>query len=80
MKIMLKWEYAEGDFDTKDIVLTAIKGQKVKGERCADIAIKDGMNFCIGSIDLGRTQVEDANVLAEEIVRRFNEFPAELKK
>lgn len=77
---MLKWEYAEGNFDTKDVVLVAIEGREVRGERCADIAIKDGMNFCIGSIDLGRTQLKDANILAEEIVRRFNEFPAELKK
>lgn len=75
MKLTLKWDYAEGDFDTKNVVLVAIKGQTVRGERCADIAIKDGMNFCIGSIHLGRTQLEDANALAGEIVRRFNEFP-----
>ena len=80
MKLTLKWEYTEGDFDTKDVVLVAIKGQEVRGEQSADIAIKDGMNFRIGSIHLGRTQLEDANALAEEIVRRFNEFPAELKK
>lgn len=80
MKLTLKWVYAKGDFDTKDVVLVAIKGQEVKGEQRADIAIKDGMNFCIGSIYLGGTQLEDANALAEEIVRRFNEFPTELKK
>ena len=79
MKLTLKWSYAHGDFDTKDVVLVAIKGKKVKGERCADIAIKDGMNYCIGSIDLGATQLEDANALAEEIVRRFNEFPEDQK-
>lgn len=66
--------------DTKNVVLVATKGQTVRGERCADIVIKDGMNFCIGSINLVRTRSEDANALAAEIVRRFNEFPAELKK
>ena len=80
MKLTLKWNYAEGDFDTKDVKLVAIVGNKSRGERSADIAISDGMNYCIGSIDLGATQLEDANALAKEIVRRFNEFPAELKQ
>lgn len=79
MKLTLKWSYAHGDFDTKDVKLVAIVGNKSRGERSADIAIKDGMNFCIGSIDLGATQLEDANALAEEIVRRFNEFPQDQK-
>lgn len=80
MKLRLKRKYSEGYFDTKDTVLVAINGQGPKGEWYAEIAIKNGMNYCIGSIDLGRTQLEDANALAEEIVRRFNEFPSELKK
>ena len=80
MKLTLKWSYARGDFDTKDVELVAIVGQKFKRERSADIAIKDGMNFCIGSIDLGDTQIEDANALAKEIVRRFNEFPEDKKR
>lgn len=79
MKLTLKWSYAHGDFDTKDVELVAIVGQKSKGERSADIAIRDGMNLCIGSIDLGATQLEDANALAKEIVRRFNEFPQDQK-
>ena len=79
MKLTLKWSYAHGDFDTKDVELVAIAGKKSKYERSADIAIKDGMNYCIGSIDLGATQLEDANALAEEIVRRFNEFPQDQK-
>lgn len=79
MKLTLKWSYAHGDFDTKDVKLVAVVGNKSRGERSADIAIKDGMNYCIGSIDLGATQLEDANALAKEIVRRFNEFPQDQK-
>lgn len=79
MKLTLKWSYAQGDFDTKDVELVAIVGQKPKCERSANIAIRDEMNFCIGSIDLGATQLEDANALAKEIVRRFNEFPQDQK-
>lgn len=80
MKLTLKWEYAEGELDTRTMVLVAIPGRGVRGERAAEIAVKDGMNYVVGSIDLGCTQVEDANRLAEEIVRRFNDFPEDLKR
>lgn len=79
MKLTLKWSYAQGDFDTKDVELVAIVGNKSKKDRSAEIAISAGMNYCIGSIDLGATQLEDANALAKEIVRRFNEFPQDQK-
>lgn len=80
MKIKLKWKYAEGEFETKDITLVAIHGCRVKGERSAEIAIKDGWNLSIGTVDMGATQVEDANILVDEIVRRFNEFPENDKR
>lgn len=37
------------------------------------------LKLVCGSIDLGKTQVDDANKLCQEIVRRFNEFPEEGK-
>lgn len=80
MKLTLKWEYAEGELDTRKMVLVSIPGRETRGERAAEIAVKDGMNYVVGSIDLGSTQVEDANRLAEEIVRRFNDFPEDLKR
>lgn len=80
MRLTLKLEYAEGQFDTRTAVLVPIPGNGSRGERQAEIAIRDGTNYVVGSIDLGLTQVEDANRLAEEIVRRFNDFPEELKR
>ena len=44
----------------------------------AELAIKDGMNFTIADIHF--SDVESSNALCEEIVRRFNEFPEELKR
>lgn len=82
MKIKLKWEYAEGEMDTKTMELICIKarGKRMCGpdEIDAELAIKDGMNFTIADIHLG--DVESSNALCEEIVRRFNEFPEELKR
>ena len=82
MKVKLKWKYAEGEMDTKTMKLICIKarGKRKCGpdEIDAELAIKDGMNFTIADIHLG--DVESSNALFEEIVRRFNEFPEELKR
>ena len=82
MKIKLKFRYAEGEMDTKTMKLICIKarGKRICGpdEIDAELAIEDGMNFTIADIHLG--DVESSNVLCEEIVRRFNEFPEELKR
>ena len=81
MKIKLKWKYAEGEMDTKTMKLICIKarGKRMCGREIdAELAIKDGMNFTIADIHLG--DVESSNALCEEIVRRFNEFPEELKR
>ena len=81
MIVTLKWAYADGSFDTKTLKLVCIPGRNnaFHKEREAEISIADGMNLVCGSIDLGKTQVEDANKLCQEIVRRFNEFPEEGK-
>ena len=82
MKIKLKWKYVEDEMDTKTMKLICIKarGKRMCGrdEIDAELAIKDGMNFTIADIHLG--DVESSNALCEEIVRRFNEFPEELKR
>lgn len=82
MEIQIKWSYAEGELDTKTMKLVCIKA---RGKRCfspdeidAELAIEDGMNFSIAEIHTGLA--ESSNALCEEIVRRFNEFPEELKR
>ena len=49
-----------------------------KNQVDAEIAIKDGWNFVIAEIDLGDR--ESSNAFAKELVRRWNEFPEELKQ
>ena len=78
MILKLKWKYAEGEFDTKTIQMVDIPARPIRGERNADIAIKDGWNYSIAEIRLG--DVESSNAFAKELVRRWNEFPEELKQ
>lgn len=82
MKITLNWSYAKGELDTQTMKLLCIpaRGKRSMGpdEMDADLCIQDGTNFCIANIHLG--DVESSNALCEEIARRFNEFPEELKK
>ncbi|MBQ7210784.1 MAG: hypothetical protein IJS05_07820 [Paludibacteraceae bacterium] len=78
MKLKLKWKYAEGEFDTKTVQLIGLPARPLKNENNAEIAIKDSWNFSFAEIDLG--DVESSNAFAKEIVRRWNEFPKELKK
>lgn len=85
MKIKLNWTYFQGEFDTKKIKLVCIeaRGKRVFGpdEIDASLSIRDGdsgPNFNIAEIHTGDT--ESANKLCKEIVRRFNNFPEELKK
>lgn len=69
-------------FDTKTMKLVCIpaRGKRIFGptEVDAELAIKDNMNFTIADIHLG--DMDSSNLLCEEIVRRFNEFPEELKR
>lgn len=82
MLVQLKWEYAEGEIDTKTAKLICIpaRGKRQFGpdEFDADLCIQDGMNFCIANIHLG--DADSSNILCQEIVRRWNEFPEELKR
>lgn len=82
MKVKLKWSYAEAEYDTKDMKLICVKarGKRAFGppEQDADLCIKNGMNLVIAEIHMG--DIESSNALCEEIVRRFNEFPEELKR
>lgn len=81
MEIKLNWEYAQGDLDTKTMKLKCLpaRGKRIfsADEIDADLCIKDGMNICIANIHLG--DVDSSNALCEEICRRFNEFPQDLK-
>lgn len=77
MLLKLKWKYAQGEFDTKTVQLIDLPAREVKHEKDAEIAIKDSWNFSFAEIDLG--DLESSNALAKELVRRWNEFPEELK-
>lgn len=84
-KIKLRWKYAEGDFDTKDLELIDLPAREVKFEKDATISIQTrtesgqpGWNLAIMEVQLGDR--ESSNILAKEIVRRFNEFPKEQKQ
>lgn len=75
-KLKLKWEYAQGEFDTDTLKFICLPA---RGRRCfgpdemdAELCIKDGMNYSIAEIHLG--DVESSNILCEEIARRWNEF------
>lgn len=56
------------------------RGKRAFGpdEDDATLCIKDNGNFVIAEIHLG--DVKSSNALCKEIVRRFNEFPEELKR
>lgn len=80
MELKLKWKYAEGNFDTKTVKLIDIPARGIRGEYDAEIAIKEEgcMNLSFAEIHLG--DVDSSNAFAKEIVRRWNEFPEELKQ
>lgn len=78
MKVLLNWKYYKGVYDTKTIELVDLSARAVKNEVNAEIAIKDGMNFTISEMDFGDR--ESSNAFAKELVRRWNEFPEELKQ
>ena len=82
MEVKLKWKYASGTLDTKTMKLVCIpaRGKRAFGadEMDADLCIDDGWNLAIAQIHLG--DVESSNAFCQEIVRRFNEFPEELKQ
>ena len=78
MDIKINFKYAKGAVDTKDMVLVDISGRKKKGEHGACLCIQNGANFVVAKIETG--DLDSSNALCKEIVRRFNEFPEELKQ
>lgn len=82
MEIAIKWKYAHGTIDTKDMELMCLpaRGKRIchADEIDAELAIKDSMNLVIAEIHTG--VVESSNALCQEICRRFNEFPQEQKQ
>lgn len=78
MILELKWKYASGKFDTKTIPMIDIPARPTRGEEDAEIALKDSWNYSIAEIHLG--SAEASNAFAKELVRRWNEFPEELKQ
>lgn len=55
-----------------------LSARKVKNKVNAEIAIKAGTYFAIAEMDFGDR--ESSNAFAKELVRRWNEFPDELKQ
>ena len=78
MILHLNWKYANGEFDTKSIKMVDLPAREVKHEKDAAIALKDEWNYQIAEIHLGDR--ESSNAFAKELVRRWNEFPEELKQ
>lgn len=78
MILQLKWKYTQGEFDTKTVRLIDLPAREFKHEKDAEIAIKDSWNFSFAEIHLG--DAESSNAFAKELVRRWNEFPEELKQ
>lgn len=69
------------EFDTKTMKLVDVpgRGKRMFGhdEIDSEFGIKDGMILSVGTVHTG--DVESANALCKEIVRRFNEFPEDKK-
>lgn len=74
MRIKLKANFVDMDFDTKDIKMVSIPSKY----NDVDLALtkKDGssMNIVIATLDFtGASNFEDATKLDDEIARRWNE-------
>lgn len=82
MKVNFSWTTNKNSYDTKQMKLSCLKarGARLMGpdEIDAELCVKDGVNIVIAQIHMGNA--ESSNALCEEIVRRFNEFPEELKR
>lgn len=83
MKIKLKWKGGKGEYDTKTMKLICMpaRGKRTFSvdeiEIDADLCSEDGKNICIANVYVG--DGKDSKALCEEICRRFNEFPEDLK-
>ena len=88
MVITPKFRFVEGSFDTKESKMLCLASDN---HGTVELCIKDpdcGWNVPIGEIKLYdsnlyvdfKATMEDAQKLGDEIARRFNEFPEDLKK
>lgn len=85
MEISHKIQYVEGDFDTIAGELVAVKNPKY-GSVC--LCFRANMNISFAEIKLHSRDlaidadavIDSAYNLANEIARRFNDFPKELKQ
>lgn len=88
MKITPKIQFVSGSFDTKEVSLVLVPSDN-HGE--ISLCVKESTsswNIPIGEIKLYSTDryadfketYDDACAFGEEICRRFNEFPKELKQ
>lgn len=88
MKITPKIQFVSGSFDTKEVKLVLIPSEN-HGE--VSLCVKEPgskWNIPIGEIKLYsrdlyvdfKATLEDATKFGNEICRRFNEFPKELKQ
>ena len=82
MEIKINWSYLKATHNTKNMKLVCLtargKRECQPDEIDAELCISDGCNYVIAEIHTG--DKDSSNALCEEIVRRFNEFPEELKR
>lgn len=65
------------EVDLKDMNLAYVPGRQTKKEKWGNILLKNDLPVKIASVFVG--ELKDGNALAEEMVRRFNNFPEYLK-
>ena len=78
MKIFMNWSRVQNVYDTKTLELVDLPARKAIWDKNAEIAIKDG--YALSIVDIWLGDRESSNTFAKELVRRWNEFPEELKK
>lgn len=69
---------AEGELETKTMKLICVPVVEKNRKDEALLCIKSDLNFSIANVYLG--DKDNSIALCEEICRRFNEFPEELKR
>ncbi|WP_455095849.1 hypothetical protein [Prevotella koreensis] len=87
MTITPNFRFVEGSFDTPKIKMVCVASEK---DANVSLCIKSetGWNISVGQICLTdsdkyidvKKSFPDAKALCQEIVRRWNEFPEELKR
>lgn len=83
MEIKINGSHLKGTQDTMNMKLVCLpaRGKRIfnPDEMDAELCLSDiGVNYVIAEIHTG--DKDSSNALCEEIARRFNEFPEELKR